>query len=85
MIRISGLSLSVHHDQQAMMKKIASKLHIKPAQLGKIEIVRRSIDARKKQDILYNYTLDVEVEGENQVLARLKKEKNIEQTKKDGL
>lgn len=82
MIRISGLSLSVHHDQQAMMKKIASKLHIKPAQLGKIEIVRRSIDARKKQDILYNYTLDVEVEGENQVLARLKKEKNIEQTKR---
>ena len=82
MIRISGLSLSVHHDQQAMMKKIASKLHIKPAQLGKIEIVRRSIDARKKQDILYNYTLDVEVEGENQVLARLKKEKNIERTKR---
>ena len=47
MIRISGLSLSVHHDQQAMMKKIASKLHIKPAQLGKIEIVRRSIDEKK--------------------------------------
>jgi len=25
MIRISGLSLSVHHDQQAMMKKIAKQ------------------------------------------------------------
>ena len=71
MLRINELKLPVSHGEEALKKKV-SKL------LGGISdfkyiIVRRSLDARKKPDLYYNYIVDIEVSNEAKVLKRADK------------
>lgn len=47
-------------------------MRVEPAAIKSIKIIRQSIDARKKEDILYIYTVDVEVGREAQILKRAK-------------
>jgi len=70
MIRINQLALEVDHGPEALKKKAAKLLKIQETAIEKIEIVRRSIDARKKDHLLYSYIVDV-------VLADKKKEAQI--------
>lgn len=78
MIRISQLKLDYRHDDGALLKKITAALRINEQQLISYEIVRRSIDARKKGQglIFFVYTVDVTVTDEDKVLQRIK-DKNI--------
>ena len=76
MIRISNLKIGtnkvVNHDSErfALKKAILSKLRISPKDLIDFKIVKQSIDARKKDAIVYNYTLDVSAKKENNLLKR---------------
>ena len=63
MIRISELKLPVIHAEDALTREAAAKLHIKESSVTAVHIARRSLDARKKPDLFYVYTLDVEVKG----------------------
>lgn len=58
-IRINPISLSLHHGPEALKKKILSLLHIQEKELISFSIVRRSVDARKKDHICYSYIVDV--------------------------
>ncbi len=69
-IRINPIALSIHHDDAALRKKVISLLRIPETELKEVQIRRRSIDARKKEDILYSYMLDVTVEHEARVLKK---------------
>lgn len=75
MIRITQLKLPVTHTEQDLYKKAAKTLRIADEQLLSIKIVRQSLDARKKQELLYSYSLDVSVDGKE--AAILKKAKNV--------
>lgn len=72
MIRISQLKLPVDHREEDIKNKAAKLLRVEPAAIKSIKIIRQSIDARKKEDILYIYTVDVEVGREAQILKRAK-------------
>lgn len=57
MIRISQLKLPIDHSEEDLIKKIKKSLPIKKA--FTYEIVRQSLDARKKSEKNFVYTIDV--------------------------
>ena len=72
MIRIHQLKLSIYHKPDELKKKTAKMLRISPEQIRSLHIVRQSVDARKKEDILYIYTVLVETKGEAELVKRAK-------------
>ena len=71
MIRISNLSLSIEGDLSDLRKKAAKRLGIRPDAIRALTPVRQSIDARKKQDVHYVYTVDVDTADEATLVRRV--------------
>lgn len=73
MIRITQLKFSITQTiKEENWKKVISKaLRIEPSKIQEILIVKKSIDARKKNDIKYIYTVDVSIEGEEKLVQKL--------------
>ncbi len=72
MIRISQLKLTPAHSKEELVQKAAKTLRISEKEIQSLKIRRQSIDARKKPDIMYVYTVDVEVCNEQKVIKRQK-------------
>ncbi len=71
MIRISQLKLQPNHTEKDLLQKLAKTLRISEHDINNYEIKKQSIDARKKQDIKYVYTIDVSVSNEQQVTKKM--------------
>ena len=71
MIRIQQLKLPIRHTEADLKARILKKLGIREDALISYEIRKQSIDARKKPELFYVYTVDVNVRKE----AALKKKK----------
>lgn len=76
MIRINQLTLEVGHGPEAIKKKAAKLLKIQESAIADVVLVRRSIDARKKQQLLYSYIIDVKLIDEKKESAIVKKAAN---------
>ena len=77
MIRIQNIPLPVGGDLELLRRRAAKALGVRPGALEDLILVRQSIDARKKQDVHYVYTVDVSLKGgEEQAVERAGK-KNI--------
>lgn len=78
MIRISQIKIPVTGKEtdaaveKQLTERAAKLLRTESAAILSLSIVRRSIDARKKPDLYYVYTVDVAVKHEAQLLKRLK-------------
>lgn len=70
MIRINQLKLPVTHTEQELYKKAAKTLRISEQQLLSIKRVRQSLDARKKPDLFYTYSLDATVSGKEEAIVK---------------
>ena len=70
MIRINQVKLPVEHTSDALHKKVQELLNYKGPM--DVEIVKRSLDARKKPQLFYVYMVDVTVpeKEENKLLKR---------------
>lgn len=68
MIRINQVKIRTEHTREQLVKKAAEILRIPVQDIVKMDIVRQSIDARKKPEIFYSYTLDLQVKKEEKVL-----------------
>lgn len=90
MIKINQLKLSIEHSKESLEDKIAKTLKIPKEQILHYDIAKRSIDARKKNEILYIYSIEVEVANEKKIVDRCKNQnvvltkKTVYQTIKDG-
>ena len=60
MIRIRQLKLPVEHSREELTKKAAKALRVKPEDISRIHIERQSLDARKKPELFFVYTIDAE-------------------------
>lgn len=76
---MTDLKLPVDGTEGQLKKKAAKALGITVEDLLEMQIFRRSLDARKKDQIHYVYVLDVAVADEKKVLSKAKG-KNISQT-----
>lgn len=72
MIRISQLKLPVEHSQEALLKKAAKTLRLAPEEIRELKIIKQSLDARKKPELYYSYTVDVKTEKEPAVVHKAK-------------
>lgn len=81
MLRINQLKLPVGHTEEELTQKVRKLLCTK--QMFSINIVRRSVDARKKPELYFNYVLDISVEKQAEVYKRCdKKQVTVLQEKK---
>lgn len=80
MIRINQIKIPVQKDEtKAIKKKLEKLLSTKSAYT--YQIVRKSLDARDKSNLMHIYTLDVQLEDEKQIPRKLTDNKNIMLTK----
>ncbi|MCJ8329514.1 MAG: hypothetical protein HRT89_04405, partial [Lentisphaeria bacterium] len=77
MLRISELKLPLDHPEDALEKLILKTLRIDAEALQNFVMVKKSIDARHKSDIMITYIVDADVEGEDELLKRFKKNNHI--------
>ncbi len=71
MIRIREISFPPEHNVAQLSFEAARLLKVSNSAIHKLEIVRRSVDARKKPDVRIVYTVDVQIDGnEAKVLKR---------------
>lgn len=64
MIQINQLKLPVGHGPEALKKKAAQMLKVQEKDLMSVTVKRQSLDARKKPQLFYVYTVEVEVNEE---------------------
>ncbi len=77
MIRINNIRLSLDYTGLDMKKAVGRKLHIPFESIQEIKIRKRSVDARKKENISFLFTLDVKALGEKKILQKCSKDKDI--------
>ena len=70
MIRIRDITLPPEHNVSQLGFEAAKLLKLPNSKIHKLNIVRRSIDARKKPDVKIVYTIDVAVEGAEEKIIR---------------
>lgn len=70
MIRLSQVRLRPGHSEKELEDKIRKLLHVKDSEPFEYRILKQSIDARKKPDIYYSYTVDVKTKQEAVILKR---------------
>lgn len=82
MIRLRQIEININEKEEQIRAKCAKKLKITKNQIEKIRIVKKSIDARHKNNIVYCYEVDVKVPKEDLILKK-NKSKDIFKTPKE--
>lgn len=70
MIRISDIKIGLDDTEADLRKKVQKQLG--GVSVKSFRISKKSIDARRKPDIHYVYSVDIEAEGEEKLVKRLK-------------
>ena len=77
MLRLTELTLPLHHPDEALPAAICRRLRISPRELVRYVVARRAHDARDKTAIQLVYSVDVNVKDEGAVLARFRKDRGV--------
>jgi uncharacterized protein len=77
MLRITELRLNLDHPADALPAAICAKLNIAEDALKSFTVFKRSFDARKKNAMLFIYTIDCDVQDEAAVLQANAQNGNI--------
>ena len=77
MLRITELRLPLEHTEAALEIAILKKLDITKSALIGFSVFKRSYDARKKDALLFVYSVDVSVHDEAALLKKLRGNKSV--------
>lgn len=78
MIQLNQLKIPVSDTETDIVPYIAKKLKIKNSEIVSYNILKRSVDARKKPDLFYVYSVAVDVGNlENKLLQKFSKDNQI--------
>ena len=80
MLRLTEIRLALDHDAGALRAAILKTLAIPPADLIAYSVRRRGYDARRAGELVFVYTLDVEVRDEAALLKKYRHVRHIAQT-----
>ncbi len=72
MIRINQLKMHPGHSFEELQEKVSQFLRIQKEQIDQIKIHKQSIDARKKPDVYFSYSIDVVTTQEERIKKKLK-------------
>lgn len=76
MIRVSQVKVRTNHTGEQLKQRTAELLKLPVREIRSLRIVRQSIDARKKPELFYTYTVDVDVKDEEKLLRRFRGKEN---------
>ena len=71
-IRINNITLSLDEEKDVLKGKVAKKLKIREEEIIKFKILKESLDARKKDNIKFNYAIEINCNGEKNIVKKLK-------------
>lgn len=71
-IKINNISLGLDEEEQELIAKAAKKLSLSEDKIQSLNILKKSVDARKKDNIRFNYSLEVAAENEEAQVDRLR-------------
>jgi len=77
MIRIDQVKIKVGHGQPDLHRAVIAKLKISESELKETGIIRRSLDARKKPELYYVFSIWAECVNEGKILKRFSKDANV--------
>ena len=83
MIRVNEIALSLDYDETALKKAAAKKLNISVADIKYISLYKRSVDARKKDNVHFTATVDIKADNENKIVKKCKNAVFAEEYKYD--
>ncbi|MBD5525225.1 MAG: NAD(P)-binding protein [Lachnospiraceae bacterium] len=72
MIRVNQIKVPLSHSHEDILYKTAKILRVAPERILSWQIVKKSIDARKKPEIMVIYSVDVRVDAQDRVLRACK-------------
>jgi uncharacterized protein len=72
MLRLMDLRLPLDHSEEELAEAVRRRLGLKPAELLRYAVFRRSFDARKRGRIVFNYHVDVETTRDADLLRRFR-------------
>lgn len=84
MLRINQLKIQTDHTPEQLKKKAARALHIPVQDIADMRIFRKSLDARKKPELFFSYTLDVWVKDEDRALRGIWDKESPKRRKNQG-
>ena len=76
MIKITNIKIKADLSDDELFEKIYKKYKINKNDVTERRIIKKSIDARNKADIFYNYSVELECKNENKI-------KNVQIVKKE--
>ncbi len=77
MLRITGLSLPLSYTEDDLRRRAAGVLGVSPERLTACRLRKRSVDARKKEQVHFQITVDVQIGNEAAVLRRCRNSRQI--------
>jgi uncharacterized FAD-dependent dehydrogenase len=77
-LRLTNLRLPVEEDEMALPAHLSRRLGIRPDQLLSWRILRKSLDARSRNDLRFVYTVAVSVPDDLQIAHNLKFKKDVD-------
>jgi uncharacterized FAD-dependent dehydrogenase len=77
-LRLNELKLPLDHDDNALVTAVLRRLRIPATDLLTHQVVKRSVDARKKSAIRLTYSLDLQVKGEAALLRRFRDDPQLQ-------
>ncbi|AQT69413.1 hypothetical protein STSP2_02602 [Anaerohalosphaera lusitana] len=81
MLRINDISLPLDHTEQDLLREVCKRLGVKPEQIQNWRIYRRSIDARKRRGVSFVYSVDTQLQDEDELTGRLDSLKGVQKPK----
>ncbi len=72
MLQITQLKLPVRHSEEALYEKAAKSLSIRRTEIKTIRILKKSIDARDKNNLCFVYSIACEVSQEKRIIHKTK-------------
>lgn len=77
MITVSEIDIPLDYDETTLINAVSAKLNVKPQEILSMDIHRKSVDARRKDDVHFVFSLNVSLQNEKKALERLRGKKNI--------
>lgn len=75
MIRINDIALPLGYDDEILLKLTAEEIGYKPSDIKEIKLVKRSVDARKKNNVHFKASVEITASNEQKILKKLPKNK----------
>src|SRR5260370_1092248 len=77
-LRVNNLRLAVEAPEESLRETLASALGVRPAEIGRWRILRKSLDARSRDELVFVYSAAVDLDEREEQVFRSRRDSRIE-------